>query len=394
MNENTATDSFALLKGLRQLESSDPAERKHAVMVLSSYQDDTRVRDVLRYTADTDPDPGVCALARQHVLRTAQPTTESDPFSQHSSGQRKARSRSVAGPAWMCKFCRTENITGDVCPNCGADRASGQASAKERRRARAASGNWMASEQPFLFHPGNRRFLQGKSRGLSGTATGGLIAVLLVLVLAMVGLFVVVGIPHWLQARELDRSGVITQGTVIERDIHEDDEGSDTYYVRYSFVAGDGRAYERQQQVSRSNYSNWARGATVRVKYLTGDPAVSRLVDDNTADSGSRIVLIISVVAIALVMIFVVLAVDQRSRNRRLASKGQLLRGEVLVCTGHKDSDGDYFVTLRYCFLSPEDREITARDRRLANDLKHASLPAPGTAVAVLYADDDTYKVL
>jgi hypothetical protein len=82
-------------------------------------------------------------------------------------------------------------------------------------------------------------------------------------------------------------------------------------------------------------------------------------------------------------------------KRRRLARKGQQLEGEITRCTGHKDSDGDYVVEVRYGFHSPQTgARIEDNDSQVREDLKAAPLPPPGTAVQVLYLDDKTYMVL
>ena len=82
-------------------------------------------------------------------------------------------------------------------------------------------------------------------------------------------------------------------------------------------------------------------------------------------------------------------------KRRKLARKGQRLTGEIITCSGYKDSDGDFTVALRYGFRSPQTgARIEDKDSQIRKDLKAAPLPPPGTAVHVLYLDDETYMVL
>jgi hypothetical protein len=81
-------------------------------------------------------------------------------------------------------------------------------------------------------------------------------------------------------------------------------------------------------------------------------------------------------------------------RTRRLEQFGRLLKGAVVDCKGTTDSDGDHTVTLRYTFSSPANRKMLGTERHTRNDLKRARLPAPGTPLAVLYADDKCHLAL
>jgi hypothetical protein len=74
-------------------------------------------------------------------------------------------------------------------------------------------------------------------------------------------------------------------------------------------------------------------------------------------------------------------------RQRRLR-RGRLVSGEVIGATVKNDSDGDCRFTLHYRFTSPEGREVTASADGIRNDLKAETLPQPGTALVVQYADN------
>jgi hypothetical protein len=69
--------------------------------------------------------------------------------------------------------------------------------------------------------------------------------------------------------------------------------------------------------------------------------------------------------------------------------------GETISSKGYTDSDDDYQVTLRYCFQSPTTgKRIECTDQGQRNALKGIPLPEPGTPLAIMYADDHTYRVL
>jgi hypothetical protein len=81
-------------------------------------------------------------------------------------------------------------------------------------------------------------------------------------------------------------------------------------------------------------------------------------------------------------------------RGKRLEREGRLIKGSVVSCKGSTDSDEDYTIKLKYTFRSPTGRDIHKQESHIRNDLKKVALPAPGTSVAVLYADDTCYQVM
>jgi hypothetical protein len=78
-----------------------------------------------------------------------------------------------------------------------------------------------------------------------------------------------------------------------------------------------------------------------------------------------------------------------------LARDGELTEGEIVHCSGERDSDGDFILRAEVRFRSPQTGawlEGTYSPTR--NDLKGKGLPGPGTRVHVLYLDDKTYEAL
>jgi hypothetical protein len=82
-------------------------------------------------------------------------------------------------------------------------------------------------------------------------------------------------------------------------------------------------------------------------------------------------------------------------RQKRLAAEGRMITGEIVGASGRRDSEGDFILTARVRFRSPQTRkwiERTYRPRR--DDLERKPLPEPGTQVHVLYIDDRTHQAL
>lgn len=77
-----------------------------------------------------------------------------------------------------------------------------------------------------------------------------------------------------------------------------------------------------------------------------------------------------------------------------LEEHGQVLEGELLEAFSHKRRVPGFWVTERYRLESPRGRELFGENRCRRNDLKSRKLPAPGAPVAVLYLDDENFRLL
>lgn len=78
----------------------------------------------------------------------------------------------------------------------------------------------------------------------------------------------------------------------------------------------------------------------------------------------------------------------------RLSRHGKLLPGEVVYCAGTRNDVGELVVNMKFRFRTPDDRPVEGVQRFSGRRLPGESLPAPRTALAILYASDDCYQVL
>jgi hypothetical protein len=313
--------------------------------------------------------------------------TVSDSLNLFGHNSTATATRTVSSLPWTCRVCGTTGITGPSCPSCGCERTAGRAS---------AASDLPMTGQPFFFRPKNQAFASGQAKKIAGNPTGlGVIVLLAGLFVASLVIFLGFAVPAWQGNEELDRRGVVTEGTVIDQRVSTSDEGGDTYYITYRFWANQAEQYyTREQFVSQSSYSDWPVDATVRVKYLPSEPTRSKVLGDSKEDTARVIGMVLSVALMVGTLILLILAVNRCLRNRKLFAKGQLLKGQVITCTSREDSDGDLWITLRYRFFTPEGYEIVKQQRRMANDLKDALLPRSSRPVLVLYLTDKVHKVL
>jgi hypothetical protein len=412
-------NSFEVLKNLRKLESDDPAERGRAIVFLSKLQDDPRVRDMLQYSADSDPDARVRQLASRAVQAhpAAQPARDFDPdpspdlappsgspdaFWAAAAGAPVPAKLSPSGPAalgeirWDCVFCGTQDITTDACPNCGATREAGRESpVKSIAAERLGPLPSDRHEKPFIFYPHNVNYVRGKTDDLSSQNIGGcMLAGAGVLFVALAALFIFVVLPEWNRSKKLDADGVTVQG-VVESRRDEWSEDDNSYFITYRFYASEtGRSYQREQSVGANNYRRWTQGTPVEVRYLPSDPSVSELVDDNTEDTG-RTVLVVGLIVIGAVLLIVaIVGWDRYLAGGSLEKRGRFLRGEVIQGTLSTDADGDLILRLRYCFKTPDGKVITRTVSRPANDMRGRQAPPPGRSVAVLFLNRHNFEIM
>ncbi len=241
----------------------------------------------------------------------------------------------------------------------------------------------------FLLDPDNEPFALGTSHRLPVGGQGCLLLFFSIFVLA--GLFIAGAVVReWAHFAVLSTSYVETQGEVLGREIESDD--GDTYYVTYGFVADDKRRTVKES-VGKATYHSVSVGQSLTVRYARRDPDIA------TIEPG-RLGELLAITGFCLVwngivFLFARPLVREILRRRRLSREGQRIAGEVISCSGHRDSDGDFVLDLRFGFRSPQTGVwVEGKDSQLRKDLEGEPLPSSGTPVHVLYLDDEDYLVL
>jgi hypothetical protein len=287
---------------------------------------------------------------------------------------------------WTCRFCGSDNDGGESCLYCGALRPEGKLKRKPKRKRKAKR----LPGDVFLLNPDNERYLNRRGKKPGGPFTGCFVVFMIPFVFA--GLFIIGwAINEWHEWQILSRSGVTTQGKVIDRRIETDDEDGDSYYVTYSFMYDD-RTYTREQSVSHTVYRETERGGAVTVFYAPDHPNISRL-----GDSISPPILITLFVMLwnGLVSLFMFIAIAGARKARYLARHGQVIYGVITARRGYEDSDRDFHVEISYEFVSPQTAStIKMREDRTRYDLDEDTLPPEGTPVAILYGSDKNFTLL
>lgn len=251
----------------------------------------------------------------------------------------------------------------------------------------------MSSIEPFLLDLANRVFLAGE-RSRNRAVRRSRLGLLFVVCLLALCLFITgwAGLEwfRWLMLQD-DLSIVSAQVVRCRKDSKTD--GEPLYYVTYRFEAPSRtglQTVQREQSVSKGTYTRLSPGQVVSVRYNHTYPSVSGIANDTSFRDG------ISVGAILWlpVTFFMGWQVRQRRRALRLGRQGQLLEGRVVSCDRRLDAEGSLVVDLHYRFTAPGGKVIRGKATACRDDLKESPLPHPDKPVAVLYLDEQNYKLL
>jgi ribosomal protein S18 acetylase RimI-like enzyme len=199
----------------------------------------------------------------------------------------------------------------------------------------------------FLLNPENEPFARGASPKLPAGGQGCILLFMSIFVLA--GLFMTVEIARqWVHVAILSTSYAEVEGQVVDRWIESDDGA--TYYITYHFVTND-QVYAVEEAVAKATYDSAEEDQLLTVRYAQRDPSIA------TIEPG-RIGGLLAITAFGLVWNGVVLPiywllVREIRKRRKLAREGQQIAGEIVRCSGDRDSDGDLTLQVRFGFRSP-----------------------------------------
>lgn len=246
-------------------------------------------------------------------------------------------------------------------------------------------------EAVFLLDPRHDAFVTGESEHLNDRRlTWGQRLAVLGLVVVSVLLF----------AGDLLATTVQAEATVLEKA-----EGADLlrYFVVYSFLAEvpDGR--ERvtvEEEVAFEVFRQVEPGDVVTVQYQPGNIENARIIERAPAAINENNLRLFMVLLLMIAVIYMLMfwLIRPERLNRRLEDEGVLLPGRISNIYPRKALRA-YIVNVAYTFEIPgghgeTPRQLTAEARRNRRDLESTVLPRPGTAVRVLYIDDDTLRLM
>lgn len=270
----------------------------------------------------------------------------------------------------------------------------------------------MKPKSKFLLNPEHRNFVPRKSKLKFEVLDGGddwgcgcssmmlLFFIPASLMLPLVFLF---GIwSYW----SFEVSGVDVIATVTECQMQEHGENYFEPAIVYTYMLDDETYKNRHTVLWRAvNCGDFPVGSNLEAQYLLDDPSQSRITDaDAKATLFWRVFQYGGLICGAIMMIgFTIYGISgvikyimARRSYPLLRKKGILLEGEIVNAEHQKRGEYEnfHFVKITYEFETPDGRILTRSLSRRREDLKDKELPAVGTPITVLYADDYAVIVL
>jgi hypothetical protein len=195
---------------------------------------------------------------------------------------------------------------------------------------------------------------------------------------------------NWRDMREVLQTGTTTSATIVDR--FSSGGRSRSYYLVYRYSVPPGgvaNSYTRRQSVGSNRYFDlrYLPGATAQIRYLPTNPTSALLAD--TALPTETLLLWFTGTALCLSGLLV--GLHFAWQDWRLARRGQLLAGIVQAVEPWPWKENRY--QLRYRFVDPSGTWREGRARIAAAQAGSGRF-APGTTVAVLYADRELFCLL
>lgn len=265
------------------------------------------------------------------------------------------------------------------------------------------------STEPFLFDPQNRAVAAGERPYKDPDhfmTVFNMISTMLMVFAGSVFLFWY-GYDFYTNQREtrlLAQAGQVGDGVVVDQVIRRFEDHTD-YLVDYRFIHplpnGEPRSYGRMAEVTRETFEQLEYGQRVEVRFVPGEPTISRMIGElpTVQDTTSFVILLVVGGSILLILGRIVWAEGRKLRHfRNLTRNGRLIQGVVLGAETEAGDDDTLMVTLRYRFTPPDGGVIDNEQRipifyNQRRGVSAEDFPA-GRPILLWYMNHDTYKVL
>lgn len=263
----------------------------------------------------------------------------------------------------------------------------------------------------FLLNPDHADRMIGQSQLWSVFKKELFVFLLLLFLSGCMLLMSLQGLKPLLIGSQIQHSGVAVQADIVQkRTAAAAGRDQVSYFLKYHFTTLYGEQVHAEQAVNRSTYERFQTGDSAPVKYLPDEPTLSALngsARDNLLDFGNMLIVLIGGIGFVAAFGSLVFLGWYLWREEHFFKRGQLVMGHVLACHGHLEvtqpspeveirgpaPGGPYMINLSYAFHSATGKVIKSAAKRQRNDLC-GCLPTFGQPVAVLYLDDQHYKIL
>jgi hypothetical protein len=250
-------------------------------------------------------------------------------------------------------------------------------------------------EAMFLINPENQAFVEGKADRPRETTPKALNYMLFTSVLIAVFALLLGGIPLLAELDPLFNWE--KTDAKIER---IEKTGENRYAMDYTLLDNGHRGGVEFSPgtLDNTDWDELEAGDTVELRYNPDDPDEIRLPGEILGDVADNLIYLGLCFPLPLIFAgyLTFILTREHKQARLLADKGQVVEGQLTSFEVLAETDTRYRVTLDYEFTSPETDKTLAGNVAPTNrpELKDAPRPEPGTPVAVLYLDDEHYRLL
>jgi len=253
----------------------------------------------------------------------------------------------------------------------------------------------MSANASFVLHPLHRKYAHNAShRRPPSYAFIYWIGLVLLSPFVAAGLFVLAltGQQIWDWGR-FQWEAVVTEAIVLDRSEDSDSDGT-SYRVEYRYRDARGRLHRHSDAVSPELYARALPETQIPVRYLRSEPTRSR-----AGEQAGFPVMVVFLIFFSTVwnlpMGFVLTKVVQALlKERRWSVEGVVVPAEILSAAVTTNSDGDHFLEVRYCLVSPAGDKLYGDERMTVTDERKQLVPTAGTPAVAAYLDPHTYRLL
>jgi hypothetical protein len=254
-------------------------------------------------------------------------------------------------------------------------------------------GSWEGFDG-FMLSPENRRFVNGRKH--HATFSVGSIF-MLIIGICLIFAFGAVGVAY-LQNAHFVTDGKIIQGIVTDRRSIQQGRGYVyTLTVQYQIPNYPATETLFSDYITYGYYLNHPIGTAISLKVLPESPSTIHLIGiENDGDRQSVYLDVMIGLALGAVL-FIAVGFAPFLIERNMMLQGRLLFGELSSCKGYQTQGKpmEFRVRVEYTFRSPTSEKIIhGRQEESCDPIMGDALPTHPVLVAILYRDDEHFRML
>lgn len=150
------------------------------------------------------------------------------------------------------------------------------------------------------------------------------------------------------KAQLLAQEGIRTSATVIDKEISEDDDGNETYYIRFAFIEGqeaNRNEVQHRQSVPKDVYNRAEHGGRIEIIYAPSNPRIARITATYVPNQVSYWPLTLLGGVGVLLLLFLPMSFKLSGQAQRLDTEGVTVTTSIVDLYESSDSDGSsYYV--------------------------------------------------